>query len=309
MGLRAFYGDQAAVAAGGGRGGGQAEDRSAAATWFRKAALQGHTEAQTALGVLLAGGTGVARDDKAAVAWFGAAADAGDAEAQWLLGQMYYERRGVGAPAADAATGPLHHPDSDSHSQRAASLFRAAAEQGHPRAQFSLGVCHEYGRGLPQDFGAAAKLYGSAAELGNKEAQYFLGLMLAYGRGVGQDLTRAAMLFKQSATAGHAPAQFYMGRLYLHGQGVPVDYKLALLYLTKAANSDDPIAAEAPKAKREIQLLVDKVEKKQTKEGTELFERNMNMPSGSLRTNTTFDSLKKTVHRGVEDKKGGRDEL
>ena len=66
---------------------------------------------------------------------------------------------------------------------------------------------------------------------------------------------------------------------------------------------------ESAKAKREIQLLVDKVEKKQTKEGTELFERNMNMPSGSLRTNTTFDSLKKTVHRGVEDKKGGRDEL
>ena len=44
--------------------------------------------------------------------------------------------------------------------------------------------------------------------------------------------------------------------------------------------------------KREIQLLMDKVEKKQTKEGTELYERNMNMPPGSLQTNATFDPSK-----------------
>src|SRR5688572_18792139 len=49
---RLFFGDD-----------GVAEDRAAAVSWFRKAAEQGHAEAQHRLGLLYHGGRGVARDE------------------------------------------------------------------------------------------------------------------------------------------------------------------------------------------------------------------------------------------------------
>lgn len=42
-------------------------------------------------------------------------------------------------------------------SRREVSLFKALAEQGDPEAQFSLGVMHHSGEGVPQDYAQAMK--------------------------------------------------------------------------------------------------------------------------------------------------------
>ena len=57
--------------------------------WIRKAAEQGHVDAQGLLGSMYFNGRGVAQDDKQAVAWTRKAAEQGDAKAQRLLGMMY----------------------------------------------------------------------------------------------------------------------------------------------------------------------------------------------------------------------------
>ena len=63
--------------------------------WIRKAAEQGHVDAQGLLGSMYFNGRGVAQDDKQAVAWIRKAAEQGDAKAQRILGMTYDIGKGV----------------------------------------------------------------------------------------------------------------------------------------------------------------------------------------------------------------------
>ncbi len=53
----------------------------------------------------------------------------------------------------------------------AVKWYREAAEQGHARAQYSMGLAYEYGRGVSQDHDEAMKWYHKAAEQGDADAQ------------------------------------------------------------------------------------------------------------------------------------------
>ncbi|MBX9912079.1 MAG: protein kinase [Beijerinckiaceae bacterium] len=119
-----------------------------AASDFRKAAENGHAEAQFNLGVVLREGKGVPKDLGEAAAWFKKAADQGFAGAQYQLGLFYDE--GLGGILQDDA--------------RAAKFYRLAAEQGTLGAQNILGWFYEIGRGVPQDMSQAALWYGKAAD-------------------------------------------------------------------------------------------------------------------------------------------------
>lgn len=105
------------------------QDFAEAAGWYRKAAEQGHAQAQCSLG-----DTYYAREDYAeATPWYRKAAEQGHAQAQYSLGAAY--RLGDGVAQSDA---------------EAAKWFRKAAEQGHANAQNDLSVMHRDGRSLPQ---------------------------------------------------------------------------------------------------------------------------------------------------------------
>ena len=71
-------------------------DKVAAVRWYTKAALQGDTRAQTALGIVYAAGDGAPQNFGEAFTWLSRAAEQGDMRAQVLLGQMFY--RGLGVP-------------------------------------------------------------------------------------------------------------------------------------------------------------------------------------------------------------------
>ena len=62
-----------------------------AAYWYRRAAEQGHAEAQYSLGFMYVNG----EDDAQALIWFRKAAEQGDARSQALLGGMYHQGQGV----------------------------------------------------------------------------------------------------------------------------------------------------------------------------------------------------------------------
>ncbi|MGC8536625.1 MAG: tetratricopeptide repeat protein [Rhizomicrobium sp.] len=140
-----------------------------AAFWFRRAADQGHAEAQLSLGFLYQIGRGVPQDYAMDAYWLRKAADQGHAMAQYGLGVLYLTGMGV-------SKDPV----------KATDCFREASMQGLAKAQFLLGYAYEKGEGVSQDYAKAAKWYRMAAEEGETEAQTRLGLLYGSGQGVQQ---------------------------------------------------------------------------------------------------------------------------
>jgi hypothetical protein len=84
----------------------------------------------------------------------------------------------------------------------ALKLWQPLAESGNARAQNSLGVMFENGKGVAQDVGTAVKWYRLAAAQGYGGAQYNLGLIYAIGRGgAPRDPLRAYMWFSIAAAS------------------------------------------------------------------------------------------------------------
>ena len=121
----------------------------------------------------------------------------------------------------------------------ALSEWTPEAESGNPRAQFALGLLHENGEGVEQDFEQAAHWYGLAADKGFAPAQTNLGLLYYEGRGFEQDFDEAADLFELAADQGFAAAQSNLGVMYMLGQSVPQDNGRARTLLTSAADQGD----------------------------------------------------------------------
>ena len=117
----------------------------------------------------------------------------------------------------------------------AAEWYAKAAAQGHAIAQFNLGACFWKGEGVAQDFKAAAAWYAKAAAKGDADAQFNLGCLYQRGTGVAQDFKTAAAWFAKAAAQGDAQAQHNLGVLYGNGRGVPQDCKAAAVLFAKAA--------------------------------------------------------------------------
>jgi hypothetical protein len=114
------------------------------------------------------------------------------------------------------------------------SQYSQAADAGDVEAQFEMGVLHQYGRGVPQDFGKAVALYRKAAEQGHLGAQSNLGILYASGRGIPRDYGEALKWLTKAAEQGDAFAQNNLCRLYSFGEGVPQDFVKAYMWLELA---------------------------------------------------------------------------
>ncbi len=98
-------------------------------------------------------------------------------------------------------------------------------------ADFQAGL-DAYERG---DYDTAVKELWPLAEQGHPKAQYNLGVMYQLGLGVPQDDQEAAQWCRLAAEQGHAGAQVVLGAMYHLGQGVPRDDALAHKWVTLAA--------------------------------------------------------------------------
>jgi TPR repeat protein len=160
-----------------------------AVEWYRKAADQGHAEAQCNLGILLWNGDGVARDRLDAIKWFRKAAAQGSANAQFSLGVAYVTGDAV---AKDHVA--------------AARLFLHAAEQGHDMAQYNLSVLYGKGEGVEKDCVEAYK-WATLAARQNAGGAHAQALELASGM-TGEQLQEGlnrAKLFESKSNAIAAP--------------------------------------------------------------------------------------------------------
>lgn len=119
--------------------------------------------------------------------------------------------------------------------ERMVSLLRKAVEKGSHEAEFKLGACYFYGRGVPKDAREAVRLYGLAAKGGVAEAQY--NLSVCYGRGEGVERNDEEMLkWLKLAEEQNLPiAQHFLGNLNLHGQALPQNKQRGIELITAAA--------------------------------------------------------------------------
>jgi TPR repeat protein len=78
------------------------KDKEEAVKWYRKAAEQNYTPAQSNLGCCYDSGQGVATDYVEAVKWYRKAAEQGHIEAQFNLGYCYTNGQGVAKNKVEA---------------------------------------------------------------------------------------------------------------------------------------------------------------------------------------------------------------
>lgn len=128
-------------------------DLASAAYWYRKAAEQGHTDAQVNLAIMYAEGRGVSFDALEAARWYRHAAEAGDVRAQYALGLMYHLGQGVAQDFDDAIR-----------------WYESAARQGDANAMNNMAFMYGMGEGVAQSNVEAYAWFALAASRGNKDA-------------------------------------------------------------------------------------------------------------------------------------------
>ena len=209
------------------RGDGLAKSRSRARKWFERAARQGHPVAQYNLYLLLTGSSDAGDSDRAeAVIWLKAAADR-----DWMLAQFRLAER-----YRDGG------PDIPRNMQKAAQLYKAAAMQGYPPAQYNIGRLYEDGRGVDTDQSTAFAWFLKAARAGVADAQVKVGTAYQRGRGVEQDPSESFRWFERAALRNSRIAQYNLSALYALGKGVDKNLVRACAWSEMAARQGLPKA-------------------------------------------------------------------
>jgi TPR repeat protein len=121
-------------------------DLTQAVDWLRKAAGQGHADAEFHVAQLYDFGFGVAPDERQALEWYRRSAEHGSAHGQRAVGDFYRKGRVVAADAGEAAR-----------------WYRRAADGDDVRAQYELGQLYFTGTGVARDYEAAYLWFSLAA--------------------------------------------------------------------------------------------------------------------------------------------------
>lgn len=246
-------------------------------SWIKKAAEQGHSEAQRVLGDFYLNGRGVKRNASQAAKWYGKSMTP---EARASLGRLRVRGEGgrqnkeqgveliadaanSGNPYAQAQLGlrykfgeakskKIHWWTDDETSEKenaeeALKWFRKSAAQNNSYGLARLGVCYRDGYGVESNAAEAVRLFRKAIEHDTEywgEYQRLLGKCYRDGTGVEKDVAEAARLFREAAELGDSEGQYCLGVCYLNGTGVEKNGKEGRKWLEDAANNGNENAKE-----------------------------------------------------------------
>lgn len=118
------------------------------------------------------------------------------------------------------------------------------AGQGHPDAQYNLGVMYHIGKGVTRDYKKVVKWYTKAAEHGHAAAQLNLGIMYQHGDGVLKNDKVAVKWYTKVAGQGNAMAQTNLGFMHENGEGVLIDHLRAYMWYNLGAVNGDELGAK-----------------------------------------------------------------
>lgn len=223
----------------------------AAANVFRQAADQGHVKSMYYLGIYSESQINdYATPKTRAEYWLKKAAEKGDADAQFQLG-FYYERdpnRLLIQEGRDALNLlQLNWDDCpdyivcktelENYRYKAMKWYRKAAEQGHVKAKFNLGLIYERGIGterLERNREEAEKWIQESAKQGYTPAKCWMGYYyMGNAVTIPKDEEKAFQWYSEAAQEGSEEACFRLGQFYEHGICVEPDREKAISWYRK----------------------------------------------------------------------------
>ena len=115
-------------------------------------------------------------------------------------------------------------------------LFEEAAERGHAKARYRVGIMNEMERHLggQEDPRMAYYHYIEAAKLGVAEAIYEVGRHYYEGLGVEQNYAKSVKYLELAAQENSSAAMYLLSECYAQGHGVQKNLEKALEYAQKA---------------------------------------------------------------------------
>ena len=222
--------------------GGIAKKAYEAVQWYRKAAEQGHKDAQFKLGQFLCEGKGTAKDEKEGLVWYRKAAKQGHAEAKtaaYKIEEIIKKREafdnlvqsannGVASAQYELAKRFVNGDGVVRDDAEAYKWYRKAAEQGHADSQNMVGRYLEEGwANVTKNEKEAVEWYLKAAEQGHEKAKKVVA-----------NIKKREEFFDnlvKSANNGVASAQYALAEHCLNGDGVAKNEAEAYKWYRKAA--------------------------------------------------------------------------
>lgn len=119
--------------------------------------------------------------------------------------------------------------------------FQLAANQDHPRANYMIACYYVFGFLFPPSEERAMHYFRLAAEAGLAEAQYNLAVILLAEK----KAEEAVHYFKLAAAQDHVDAQYNLGICYCQGLGCNFSHDESIRYLELAFKQKHPRAAKA----------------------------------------------------------------
>ena len=195
------------------------EDHDFAFRLVQFAAERGYQPAFLTLGQCYAYGRGTQKQPEQAVHWFLQTDYSQDIDTLAFLAWCYDTGMGVVQDTQKAYDHWIDaawqgHPDGFRFCQ-------IAADAGHVRGQFTLGIFYQDGIDVPADIQSALRLFHRAAEQNYAPAQYRLGTLYADGDyGIEKDPTIAVQWFRLAAAQNNSDAQHQLAYCLATGEGV-----------------------------------------------------------------------------------------
>ena len=249
---------------------------SQAASWYRKAAELGDTNAMRKIVGVIDPSTGLPKglqnvvlvEESERTRWNRKLAETGDVEVMVELGLSYIHGNGIETnvdeglkwlqKAADLTNAVAWTTLAQIYEtgdgvrrdiREAVRWLAKAAESGDEDAQFRLAKRYDNGTGILKNEATAVKWYTAAAQQGNAHAQFSLGVKCDRGEGVPMDKQKAFEWFLKAADRkfktydfGVPEAQFNVGVMYRDGEGVAKDKEESLKWFLRAAKNGDEAA-------------------------------------------------------------------
>lgn len=202
--------------------------------WHKKAAEQGHVEAQFALGLYYFLGIDNKQTEKLINMWV------------WNQAKAEGDDHMLDLAVTNAIAGwEIGGNHTNANAKLAYIYFKKAAKQNLAKATFWLGQCYLNGWGIEKNDEFAFECFKKSTEQEFEEAYYELAHCYQKGKGIEKNDELAFEWYTKAAEGNIREAQYWLACCYFEGKYVSQNDEIGFSWMRKSANSDNAGYAKA----------------------------------------------------------------